>query len=186
MLSSGPDDGHLDPSNHFGTYSYDVSKRCKAEASYRRGVYLCDKDTCKSLGTGAYGIVYSGVMRGEGKVAIKRMDGVFEREGQGGPPRDYTSAVRAYREMHILRQLCHPFRELKVNDVVETDVSVAPPSVWVKCKVQTINPDDTVDVLILQSGDNKSRVSQARVRVPRCPYVVHLKVSTHIIYNVLW
>jgi mitogen-activated protein kinase 1/3 len=62
------------------------------------------------LGQGSYGAVCSAIHKKTGKkVAIKRMDGVFE---------DEIDCKRILREINLLRKLTHPY-VIEILDVVE-------------------------------------------------------------------
>lgn len=64
----------------------------------------------KLLGQGSYGAVCSAIHKPSGKkVAIKRMDGVFE---------DEIDCKRILREINLLRKLEHPY-VIKIYDVIE-------------------------------------------------------------------
>jgi mitogen-activated protein kinase 1/3 len=69
-----------------------------------------DYECIKILGQGSYGAVCSATHKPTGrKVAIKRMDGVFE---------DEIDCKRILREVNLLRKLQHPY-VIKVYDVLE-------------------------------------------------------------------
>jgi len=62
------------------------------------------------LGQGSYGAVCSAVHKPTGKkVAIKKMDGVFE---------DEVDCKRILREIDLLRKLQHPY-VIRIYDVIE-------------------------------------------------------------------
>jgi len=69
-----------------------------------------DYECIKILGQGSYGAVASAVHKPTGKkVAIKKMDGVFE---------DDVDCKRILREVAILRKLKHPYI-IELYDIVE-------------------------------------------------------------------
>ena len=69
-----------------------------------------DYECIKILGQGSYGAVCSATHKPTGKkVAIKRMDGVFE---------DEIDCKRILREVNLLRQLQHPY-VIRIIDVIE-------------------------------------------------------------------
>lgn len=69
-----------------------------------------DYECVKLLGQGSYGAVCSAIHRPTGKkVAIKRMDGVFE---------DEVDCKRILREIDLLRKLQHPY-VIRIHDVIE-------------------------------------------------------------------
>lgn len=64
----------------------------------------------KLLGQGSYGAVCSAIHKPSGKkVAIKKMDGVFE---------DEVDCKRILREINLLRKLHHPY-VVNILDVIE-------------------------------------------------------------------
>lgn len=69
-----------------------------------------DYECVKILGQGSYGAVCSAIHKPTGKkVAIKRMDGVFE---------DEVDCKRILREINLLRKLEHPY-VIRIIDVLE-------------------------------------------------------------------
>jgi len=69
-----------------------------------------DYECIKILGQGSYGAVCSATHKPSGKkVAIKRMDGVFE---------DEVDCKRILREINLLRKLQHPY-VITIIDVIE-------------------------------------------------------------------
>jgi len=69
-----------------------------------------DYECIKQLGQGSYGMVCSALHKPTGKkVAIKKMDGVFE---------DEVDCKRILREINLVRKLQHPY-VIKVIDVIE-------------------------------------------------------------------
>jgi mitogen-activated protein kinase 1/3 len=69
-----------------------------------------DYECIKLLGQGSYGAVCSALHRPSGKkVAIKKMDGVFE---------DEVDCKRILREIDLLRKLYHPY-VINFVDVIE-------------------------------------------------------------------
>lgn len=69
-----------------------------------------DYECVKLLGQGSYGAVCSAIHKPTGKkVAIKKMDGVFE---------DEVDCKRILREIDLLRKLEHPY-VIKIYDVIE-------------------------------------------------------------------
>ena len=69
-----------------------------------------DYECIKLLGQGSYGAVCSAIHKPSGKkMAIKRMDGVFE---------DEVDCKRILREINLLRKLQHPY-VIRIYDVVE-------------------------------------------------------------------
>lgn len=71
-----------------------------------------DYELVKLLGAGSYGQVASAVHKPSGKkVAIKKMDGVFE---------DEVDCKRILREITLLRRLKHPY-VVELFDIVEPE-----------------------------------------------------------------
>lgn len=69
-----------------------------------------DYECIKVLGQGSYGAVCSATHKPTGKkVAIKKMDGVFE---------DEIDCKRILREVDLLRKLQHPY-VIRIFDVIE-------------------------------------------------------------------
>ena len=69
-----------------------------------------DYECVKILGQGSYGAVCSAIHKASGKkMAIKKMDGVFE---------DEVDCKRILREINLLRKLQHPY-VISVFDVIE-------------------------------------------------------------------
>lgn len=69
-----------------------------------------DYECVKLLGQGSYGAVVSAIHKPTGKkVAIKRMDGVFE---------DEVDCKRILREINLLRKLEHPY-VINILDVID-------------------------------------------------------------------
>lgn len=69
-----------------------------------------DYECQKLLGTGSYGSVAMAIHKPtKSKVAIKRMEGVFE---------DETDCKRILREIKLLRKMDHPF-VVKLFDIIE-------------------------------------------------------------------
>jgi mitogen-activated protein kinase 1/3 len=69
-----------------------------------------DYELVKMLGQGSYGQVASAIHKASGKkVAIKKMDGVFE---------DEVDCKRILREITLLRRLKHPY-VVELFDVIE-------------------------------------------------------------------
>lgn len=69
-----------------------------------------DYECVKTLGQGSYGAVCSDIYKPTGnKVAIKKMDGVFE---------DEIDCKRILREINLLRKLHHPY-VVNILDVLE-------------------------------------------------------------------
>ena len=69
-----------------------------------------DYECVKLLGQGSYGAVCSAIHKPTGKkVAIKKMDGVFE---------DEVDCKRILREINLLRKLSHPY-VVNIIDVIE-------------------------------------------------------------------
>ena len=71
-----------------------------------------DYEPIKLLGRGSYGAVCSAIHKPTGtKVAIKKMDGVFE---------DEIDCKRILREVHLLRKLQHPY-VIEIFDMLEPE-----------------------------------------------------------------
>ena len=69
-----------------------------------------DYECIKVLGQGSYGAVCSAIHRPTGqKVAIKKMDGIFD---------DEVDCKRILREINLLRKLNHPY-VVNIIDVLE-------------------------------------------------------------------
>ena len=81
-----------------------------------------DYECVKLLGQGSYGAVCSAIHKPSGKkVAIKKMDGVFE---------DEIDCKRILREINLLRKLQHPY-VINILDVVEPKAKDTFESVYV-------------------------------------------------------
>lgn len=69
-----------------------------------------DYECVKILGQGSYGAVCSAIHKPTGKkIAIKKMDGVFE---------DEVDCKRILREINLLRKVQHPY-VIRIYDVIE-------------------------------------------------------------------